>query len=126
MKKFLLFSLLGLFVLCATGCQSKEDTCCLVTISTDSNATIESITLGKQTLGYSPGKYYVPYGKGISISFDVKYRDSRDREQTEHGRASVNVNQAKELDVKVGSYYEGSSYIPNLCVWVGGERSKVY
>ena len=126
MKKFLLFSLLGLFALCTTSCQSKEDTCCLVTISADSDATIESITLGKQTLGYSSGKYYVPYGKSISISFNVKYEDSRDREQTKRGTTSVNVNQAKELDVKVGSYYKGSSYIPNLCVWVGGERSEVY
>ena len=127
MKKILLFSLLGLFALCATGCQSKEDTCCLVTISANSDATIKSIYLGNPyngLLGSTPGKYYIPYGKFVGIHFDVEYQNSHG--STEHLRGvekSVDVGQAKELDIKVGSYYKYSSdKTPTPCVWVGGVR----
>lgn len=128
MKKILLFSLLGLFALCATGCQSKEDTCCLVTISANSDATIKSICLEKPHddlwLGSAPGKYYIPYGKYVEIHFEVEYQSSLG--DTQHLRGvekSVGVGQAKELDIKVGSYYKKSSdKTPTPCVWVGGVR----
>lgn len=123
MKKILLFSLLGLFALCATGCQSKEDTCCLVTISANSDATIEEI-FSEKTLGYYPGKYYIPYGKSFSVVF--AYMEDYGLftgKKTISAWYSIDVYQMKELDVTVGSYYKDEySSEPTPCVWIAGKR----